>query len=602
MNYSELPGSNRLVSLIENMMTNQFIERHRDVKNETNLALGVLNEKHGIPETPSTKKLEESLHEVFNISQLRPGQKEVIDSILHGHDTLAIMPTGAGKSLCYQLPALNKPGATLVVSPLISLMKDQADKLEEAGVETIEINSTLNRQQQAAAMQGIEEATNEFIFTTPERLSNPEFIASLKPKKIDFIVIDEAHCISQWGHDFRPAFLELGKAIEALNHPTVLALTATATESVIADIGKQLGISDMRVINNGIYRPNLHYRVIQVTNEKEKFLEVIHLAKHTAGSGIIYAATVKAVEDLYEALRQAGEQVALYHGQLPVNERKSNQDVFMQGHCRIMVATNAFGMGIDKSDIRFVVHYQITANLETYYQESGRAGRDGDSAWCTLLYYQKDKRVQEFFLFKRYLGINEIISVYRALQQFSGASSSISLKQLKRQVKLVPFAKLQVALSLLQEAGLVAQDSNYDYRLLNQELSEQELAEFANKYDDRNKHDRQALERMVFYAQTGFCRWKVLSEYFGEKTEWGHCGSCDNCLSSPESRLTPEHTTPHTLVAPQKKEESWLKVGAPVSVARFGEGNIVSIAGDKITIVFPNSETKTFMRSYVEPI
>jgi ATP-dependent DNA helicase RecQ len=585
------------------MMSNQFTQRLGDARNETNSTPGVLeDEKHGIPETPSARKLEQSLHEVFNISQLRPGQKEVIDSILHGHDTLAIMPTGAGKSLCYQLPALNKPGATLVVSPLISLMKDQADKLEEAGVDTIEVNSTLNSHQQAAAKQGIEKATNEFIFITPERLSNPEFIVSLKPKKIDFIVIDEAHCISQWGHDFRPAFLELGKAIEVLDHPTVLALTATATEAVIADIGKQLGIPDMRVINTGIYRPNLHYRVIQVTNEKEKFLRAIHLATHTGGSGIIYAATVKAAEDLYEALRQAGEQVALYHGQLAVKERKSNQDAFMQGLCRIMVATNAFGMGIDKRDIRFVVHYQITANLETYYQESGRAGRDGASAWCTLLYYRRDKRVQEFFLAKRYLGINEIISVYRALQESAGATSSSSLKQLKREVKIVSFAKLQVALSLLEEAGLIEQDSNFNYSLLKQEVSEQGLAELANKYDDRNKHDRQALERMVFYAQTGFCRWKVLSEYFGEKTEWEHCGSCDNCLSSPASRLTPEHTIQHTPIAPQKKEESWLKIGTPVTVAKFGEGKIISIASDKITIVFPNSETKTFMRAYVEPI
>jgi ATP-dependent DNA helicase RecQ len=559
-------------------------------------------EKHRVPGSPTSGKLEQSLHEIFNISQLRPGQQEVIESILKGHDTLAIMPTGAGKSLCYQLPALNMPGATLVVSPLISLMKDQADKLEDVGIDTIEVNSTLNRHEQAAAMQGIKEANNEFIFTTPERLSDPEFIASLKPKKIDFMVIDEAHCISQWGHDFRPAFLELGAAINALHHPTVLALTATATDAVSKDIAQQLGIPDMRVINTGIYRPNLHYRVIQVTNEQEKLLEAIQLVQQTAGSGIIYAATIKAVEELYQALRQAEEQVTLYHGQLAAKERKRNQEAFMHGHCRLLVATNAFGMGIDKRDIRFVIHYQIPSNLETYYQESGRAGRDGAAACCTLLYYRKDKQVQEFFLARRYPGINEIIRVYARLQLLAATSQSMSLKQLRREIKAVSLVKLQVALSLLEEGGFIEQDTNLDYRLLKHDASEQALAQLTDKYAHRNKHDREALARMVFYAQTGFCRWKVLAEYFGEKTDWEHCGSCDNCLRSPASMLSAEHRIQHLPAAPRKKEGPLLKAGSPVRVAKFGEGHIISIAGDKITIVFPNSQTKTFMRDYVAPI
>jgi ATP-dependent DNA helicase RecQ len=560
------------------------------------------SEKHEASENPSSEKLEQSLREIFNISRLRPGQQEVIESILNGHDTLAIMPTGAGKSLCYQLPGLNMPGATVVVSPLISLMKDQSDKLENAGIGTIELNSTLSSREQTAAIEDIKDASNEFIFATPERLSDPEFIASLKSKKIDFLVIDEAHCISQWGHDFRPAFLELGAAISALGHPTVLALTATATESVSMDIAKQLGIPEMRIINTGIYRPNLHYRVVQVTNEQEKLQETIRLVQQTAGAGIIYAATINAVEDLYQSLRQQGEQITLYHGQLASKERKHNQEAFMQGHYRLMVATNAFGMGIDKRDIRFVLHFQIPSNLETYYQESGRAGRDGDPAECTLLYYRKDKRVQEFFLARRYPGINEITSVYAALQSLNASSLQISLKQLRRQIKSMSLVKLQVALNQLEEGGFIERNSHLDYRLLKQGASEQALARLAQTYEDRHKHDREALGRMEFYAQTGFCRWKVLAEYFGEKIDWNSCGSCDNCLRPPASILTAEHRIPATSNGPRHKEVAMFKVGSLVIVSKFGQGRVVSIAGDKISIVFPDSQTRTFMRNYVKPI
>lgn len=555
-----------------------------------------------IPPDPTSGTLERTLRDIFSISQLRPGQQEVIESILNGHDTLAIMPTGAGKSLCYQLPAVRMPGVTLVVSPLISLMKDQADKLEDVGIDTIEVNSTLSSREKTAAMQGIEDANNEFIFTTPERLSDPEFNAFLKRKKIDLVVIDEAHCISQWGHDFRPAFLALGTAINALDRPVVLALTATATEPVIKDIAKQLDIPDMRVINTGIYRPNLHYRVIQITNEEEKRLEILRLVQQTPGHGIIYAATVKAVDELYQALRQAGEQVTFYHGQLGSKERTRRQEDFMQGNCRVMVATNAFGMGIDKHDIRFVIHYQMPANLETYYQESGRAGRDGAPAWCTLLYYAKDKRVQEFFLARRYPGAHEIIAVYAALQSLSAISAHMTLAQLRSALKSISIVKLQAALNLLAEGGFILQDSHFNYRLLKKDAGKKALTRLAGKYEERNRHDREALKRMVFYAQTGFCRWKVLLEYFGEKVEWTHCGTCDNCVRSPESLLTAERRIQHAPPVRKQKEAPWLKVGSPAKVPKFGEGRIVSIAGDKITIVFPNSQTRVFMRDYVEPL
>jgi ATP-dependent DNA helicase RecQ len=493
--------------------------------------------------TRELTRMRRTLRETFGLDKLRHGQAEVIRSVLEGNNTLAIMPTGAGKSLCYQLPSLHLPGTTVVVSPLISLMKDQVDKLDDAGLEAAQLNSALTAEEHQENLEQIHTEETDFIFVTPERFTDQEFLADLRKRSINFVVIDEAHCISEWGHDFRPAYLSLGAAVKTLGAPPVLALTATATPEVTADIEKQLDLGKLRVVKTGIYRPNLHFEVKRVTNEREKHEELVRILKEHEGVGIIYAATVKVVEELADWLKSFGYQIEKYHGRMKASERKRNQDVFMDGELKAIVATNAFGMGIDKPDIRFVVHYQMPGSLEAYYQESGRAGRDGEAATCSLFYQLEDRRTQQFFLGGKHPKFNDILAVYQTLETLNASETAVSLPTVQEHANTVSNGKVRVVLSLLKELKIVRELRGTQFRLLRADVKQSELEELSRMSEEKVNKDKEKLERMMQYGQSAMCRWRLLHDYFGEELGEERCGVCDNCVHPLEEQIAlPDRT------------------------------------------------------------
>lgn len=344
----------------------------------------------------------EILKAYFGYDSFREGQEDIIDGLLAGRDVVAIMPTGAGKSLCYQVPALMLPGITLVISPLISLMQDQVKSLNEAGIHAAYINSSLTEVQIAKALALAAKGTYKIIYVAPERLESAGFMRFVSQVEISMVTVDEAHCISQWGQDFRPSYLKIVEFIEGLSvKPVVGAFTATATEEVRNDIECVLKLRSPKIVITGFDRENLYYSVEHIAGKRKDVFVADYIEKHSKESGIIYCATRKNVDSLHETLLRQGVSVARYHAGMSNEERKRSQDDFIYDRAPVIVATNAFGMGIDKSNVRFVIHYNMPQSMENYYQEAGRAGRDGESAKCILLFSAQDIMIGKFLLEKK---------------------------------------------------------------------------------------------------------------------------------------------------------------------------------------------------------
>ncbi len=504
--------------------------------------------------------------------------------MLEGHDTLAILPTGSGKSAIYQIAATLIPGPTIVVSPLIALQKDQVDSIRAAADEAIDdraeaigravlINSTIPAGEREHALDQFGDGSVEFLFLAPEQLDDPSLVARLGAANVSLFVVDEAHCVSEWGHDFRPAYLRLGQVIEALDHPPVLALTATAAPPVRDEVLERLGMRDPRVIVRGFDRPNIHLAVEQFPDETRKDRALLEWITAAGKPGIVYAATRKRAEALAERLAEQGNAAAAYHAGLPARERHRVQEAFMADDPEVIVATTAFGMGVDKQNVRFVAHADVAESVDAYYQEIGRAGRDGEPAEAMLFYRPEDLGIRRFFAASGGIGADDLAGVLGAVRR---ARAPLARQVLRRRTRLSA-ARLDAAISRLVDVGAVTLQADDAVAAAETDDGTAELASWAAQLEERRRSfDRSRVEMMRGYAEVRDCRREFLLNYFGEPID-EPCGNCDNCERG---------------IVVEEADEPF-RLNSRVVHARWGEGLVLRYEGTAIEVLFDEVGYKT---------
>lgn len=503
--------------------------------------------------------LRAELRRWFGFPNFRPGQEEVIRLALAGRDVLVVMPTGSGKSLCYQLPALLRPSLTIVVSPLIALMKDQVDALSARHPQAATfINSSLPGEEQARRLREAVAGKYRLLYVAPERLRLTNFRRRLSTTPVSLFAVDEAHCISEWGHDFRPDYLYLREVLPQLSNPPVMALTATATRDVQEDILKQLGRPQMERYVRGFNRPNLSFEVRYCPDEKAKYRHLKALLEEIPGYGLIYAGTRRDTEEIADFVRSVGHRRAeFYHAGLPAEQRTRVQEAFMSGQLEIVAATNAFGMGVDKSDLRFVIHFTLPSTLEEYYQEAGRAGRDGQFSRCVLLYSPSDRALQEFLIANDAPTPEELGQILRTLRHACRDRVATIAAETIEQVTGLPSVKVRVGISHLEKLGILTHLGDLPEGMMLElrafEISSDAARESEAETRRRRTVKRAKLQAMVRYAETNQCRREFLLKYFadpGEPVAQHLC--CDNHAPAevPSEEAPPEATrTAHLILS-----------------------------------------------------
>jgi ATP-dependent DNA helicase RecQ len=489
--------------------------------------------------------LTELLRTQFGLEEFRGGQRTAIEHVLNREHTLVVMPTGSGKSLVYQVAALALPGTALIVSPLIALMKDQVDRLQTLGIPATFINSSLSVSEQQRRIDKLSRKEYRLVYIAPERLRSRPFVEALRESNVSLLAVDEAHCISQWGHDFRPDYLNIGGMREELDNPITLALTATATPDVQNDIVNQLGLPQAQRVVTGFARPNLVFHVRLTPDLRSKQNAIRKVLSTVKGAGIIYVGTRREAEELSTTLEAEYRVPAyVYHGGMDRSQRSMVQDAYLADPNAIMIATNAFGMGVDRPDVRFVIHYSIPGTLEAYYQEAGRAGRDGRLAQCMLLYAPQDRNLQEWFIENDSPSRNELNALYKAIiaRVRDEGIAKVSPEELIRATRLFE-VKLRVGLSQLEryEAIERLRDDSYGIHIKPGELSDETLDRIQADVKLWRQQKRERLNKMIDFAETTTqCRQQMLVSHFGEMSPVNARPCCDFHIRETKGEAYPD--------------------------------------------------------------